>query len=238
MAVTILSILQEFCARTGLIRPSVVFSSQDDQILQLAALANEGLDDLTSRHVWQALQRECLYSMLAAEDQGTITTIASEGFLHIIDNKLYNRTTNTELLGPVSSQDWQRMKAGVGVGTGCWRLLGDQLLILPVQTAGHILAFEYASSAAVLSTDGLTYKTSFTADTDLFQLPANLLTLWLRWRWKKEKGFSYDEDFRLYETVVTNAASKDGDGKVLDMSGTAFTGPGIFLPQGWHIPNS
>lgn len=235
---TLFEILKGFCGRTGLTQPVSVFGSQDDQIIQLAELANEGLDDMTTRHVWQVLQRECLHTTLAAEDQGAITTIASTGFLYIIDNKIYNRTLNTELVGPASASDWQHMKAGVGVGTGSWRLRGGHLLILPNPTVGQTLAFEYASSAAVLAADGTTYKSYFSADNDQFLLPANFLTMWLRWRWKKEKGFSYDEDFRLYETLLTNAASKDGEGKIIDMSGSAVQGPGIFIPAGMYVPGT
>lgn len=238
MASTLLTILQAFCARTGITQPVTVFASQNDQILQLAAIANEGLEDMTTRHVWQALQREALHTALAREDQGAITTIASAGFLHIIDNKLYNRTGKTDLIGPVSAEQWQHMKAGVGIGTGNWRLRGNHLLIMPNPTAGHIIAFEYASEAAVLANDGTTYKTTFTADNDTFLLPDKLLTLWLRWRWKKEKGFSYDEDFRLYETTITNVSSKDGDGQVIDMSGGAVQGPGIFVSAGMYVPGA
>lgn len=235
---TLLEIVREFCGRTGLTQPAAIFGSQDDLILQLAALANEGLDDMTGRHIWQALQRECLHTAIAAEDQGAFDTLASPGFLYIIDNKIYNRTLNTELLGPVSASDWQRMKSGVGIGTGSWRMRGGHLLILPNPTAGHALVFEYASKAAVLAADGTTYKTYFSADTDTFLLPDNFLILWLRWRWKKEKGFSYDEDFRLYETTITNMGSRDGDGKILDMSGSAAQGPGIFVGAGMYVPGA
>lgn len=235
---TLFQILQEFCRRTGLAQPTAVFGSQDDQILQLAGLANEGLDDMTTRHVWQRLQRECLHTTLAAEAQGDITAIANSGFLHIINDTIYNRSTGVELIGPTSAAAWQQMKTGVSIGTGNWRLRGGQLLILPAPPAGQVLAFEYASSAAVLAADGTTYKTYFSADDDEFLLPDSFMTAWLRWRWKKEKELSYDEEFRLYETLITNSSSKDGDGKVIDMSGNAVQGPGIFIGAGTYVPGS
>lgn len=235
---TLLNLLKEFCGRTSITQPTVVFGSQNTQIMQLVALANEGLEDMTTRHSWQALQHECLHTALAAEDQGALVTLAPQGFQYIIDNKLYNRTTNTLLLGPVSTEEWQQLKAGVGVGTGSWRIRQGHLLIIPNPTAGHVMAFEYASNYAVLAADGMTYKPYFTADDDSCVLPDVLMLLWLRWRWKKEKGFSYDEDFRLYESALTNIGSHDGNGKVLDMSAGVATGPGIFVQSGMYVPSA
>jgi hypothetical protein len=126
--------------------------------------------------------------------------------------------------------------ANIGGPLVNWRLRGNHLLCYPAPAAGHTIAFEYASNFGVCAADGTTYKMYVTADDDQLLLPARLLQMWLRWRWKKEKGFPYDEDFRLYETFVNAAASQDNEGRILDMSPDDAPGPGIFIPAGtWVI---
>ena len=60
----------------------------------------------------------------------------------------------------------------------------------------------------------------------------------LRWRWKKEKGLDYAEDFRTYEMQVEDAIGRDGGRKPVSMDlCTEKTGPAVFVPSGnWAIP--
>jgi hypothetical protein len=55
----------------------------------------------------------------------------------------------------------------------------------------------------------------------------------LRWRWKKEKGFEYGEDFRTYEMQVKDALSRDGGKPKLSMDDNAGKSakPGIVVPD-------
>lgn len=232
MPTTCIAIAKEFCARTAQTPPTALFSSFDDGYLQLAALMNEGIDDLTNRHIWGMLQRECLVTTVAAEDQGDLATLAPYGFLFIVRNEIYDRTVNLKLNGPISSSVWQAMKAAhMGGALIQWRVQNNHLMTYPVPAAGHILAFEYASNFAVTTSTG-TPQSTFTADTDIFLLPDRLMHAWLRWRWKAEKGLVYTEEFRIYETLVNQAASQDNNGRTLDMSPDDAAGPGIFIPAG------
>jgi len=56
----------------------------------------------------------------------------------------------------------------------------------------------------------------------------------LRWRWKKENGFDYAEDFRTYETQVKDAIGRDGGKPILHQDENPWRGPapGIFIPEG------
>lgn len=238
MGKTCLQLAVQFCARTALTQPTAIFTSNDDGFVQLAALMNEGIDDLTTRHVWGALQQECTHTTLAQEDQGAITTLAASGFLEIIRNEIWNRTTGLLLDGPITSSAWQTLKAsGIGGPLPQWRIRLDHLYLYPAPTAGQTLAFEYASNYAVL-TAGAVRQMYFTADTDTFLLPERLMYGWLRWRWKAEKGFKYDEEFRVYEALVAQAASKDNEGRQLDMGTEPANGPGIFIPAGTWVPTA
>ena len=61
-----------------------------------------------------------------------------------------------------------------------------------------------------------TFTTS--ADTDTGILDEELMTLGLKWRWKKSKGLDYAEDFSSYEIRVQKAMQNDGAKMRIDTS--------------------
>lgn len=236
---TLLSTVQDFCKRTGLSSPGSALGSTDDLIIQIIAILEEEGRDLASRGNWNNLMFEASHTTLAAENQGAIATIASNGFKHVKNGTIWDRTDNLPVLGPVDSQDWQTMKAIAATGPRYrYRIRGGKLLVNPTPVAGHIWYFEYVSQNWILGADGVTYKKRFTLDTDTILIPEDLVLLGLRWRWKKEKGFDYAEDFRSYEMQVKDELGHDGSRMVLDMGeDTRGPQPGIFIPNGtWSVP--
>lgn len=235
---TMLTIVQDFCLRTGLPKPSTVMGSTNTQVLQILALLEEEGDDLSSRGPWQGITFEATHTSTAAEDQGAMTTIASNGFNYIKNDTIWDRTDKLPILGPLSSQDWQALKGFVSTGPRYqFRIRGGKLLINPTPSASHTFAFEYVSKNWILDNDGSTYKQRFTEDTDTVLLPENLFLMGLRWRWLREKGLPYADLFQTYEDQVKDALGRDGGKKTLHADNpTRMHGPGIFVPQGsWNL---
>lgn len=235
---SMLTLVQRFCRRTGLTVPATVYGSTDPQVRQVMSLLEEEGNDLASRGDWQYLIREATHTSIANEDQGAITTIASNGFRHIKNDTIWNRSQSVPIYGGLSPQDWQAIK-GTGV-TGPryqFRIRGNKLLVNPAATAGETWAFEYVSKNWIIGASGTTYKQYFTLDTDELLLPEELLIVGLRWRWKKEKGLEYAEDFRTYETQVRDALSRDGAKRTLSMgSDSNGAQPKVFIPAGNFVP--
>lgn len=236
---TLLEVVQQFCLRSGIPKPATVTGSTDTQVLQIQALLEEEGDDLAARGDWEALTNEATHTTVATESQGEIATIASNGFRHIKNDTIWDRTDRLPVIGPINQRAWQGLKAVVMTGPRYqFRIRGGNLLVNPVPTAGHTWAFEYVSKNWIVSSDGLTFKTIFTADTDEFLLPDKLLLMGLRWRWMREKGLDYSELFSTYEAQVKDAIGRDGGKPVLHMddSHTVAT-PGTFIPSGsWNLP--
>jgi hypothetical protein len=231
---TLLELLKEFCTRRMLPIPQIVMSSQDDTYLQLVGLANEVLDDLMTRGTWTQLQKEASWTSTGTESQGALTTLAPAGFKHVIKDTFYDRTQRLPVFGPKSPQEWQLLKAVPMTGPFLqYRIQGGNLLLNPVPPAGHSLYFEYASNYSIQSGNDTTiFKRYFSADNDIFLLDQSLLLSGLSWRWKKEKGFAYAEDFRTYETLVVDLLGVDGTKKTLSMDGgSQGFAPGIFVPM-------
>ena len=233
---TMLTSVQHFCRRVNIPVPVTVYGSTDTQILQVMALLEEEGNDLSLRGDWQGITFEATHTTIAAEDQGAISTIASNGFRYVKNNTLWDRNSKLPVF-VLDATEWQAVKAVAISGPRYQaRIRGGKLLANPTPTAGLTWAFEYVSKNWILN--GATYKQYFTADADTVLLPEDLVMMGLRWRWKKEKGLDYAEDFRTYEMQVTKALSQDGLKRNLNM-GEYSTGPspGIIVPMGtWAVP--
>jgi len=229
---SLLTIIRTFCERTKLPVPATVMGNSLELVVQLRALLEEEGEALARRGDWEGLTNEATHTTLAQEDQGAMTTVASNGYQYIKDDTMWDRTDRlpVPLLG---STLWQRYKATVDASPRFrYRIRGGRLLLTPTPTAGHTLAFEYISKNWILGADAVTYKSAFTLDTDTLLLPEELLRMGLRWRWKKEQGREYAEDFRDYEMRVADALGRDGGKPVIQLDGSAPRArPGIMVPD-------
>ena len=235
---TVLSIAQQFCRRTGLPQPTTVLGSSDAQVLQIAALIEEEGNDLAGRGAWEGLTFEATHTTLATEDQGAISTIAPNGLRYIKNQTIWDRTDRLPIIGPMDGQEWQALKGLSNTGPRyMYRIRGGKLLVNPAPSAGHTWAFEYISKCWILGADGTSYRNYFTLDTDTVLLPEELMLMGLRWRWLREKGLDYAELFRTYEMQVKDALGRDGSKPVIRMdSGGSGPKPGIWVsPGSWSL---
>jgi hypothetical protein len=144
-----------------------------------------------------------------------------------------------KLIGPTPSRYWSQLLNGITGGvSGWWRLLGGQLNVLPVMTAGQTVAFDYITRNWAASSGG-TPKAAFDADDDVCAIIANtgetigedLLVLEMIWRWRKSLGLAqYAEDMVTCEMEKEKAAGRDrGTGRIrTDPAGTNWPPPPYF----------
>lgn len=207
----LLQTIQRFCRRTNLDVPSVVIGSANPIILQLYSLLEEEGNDLSGRGSWQELTLEATHTTVATESQGDIADIADEGFRYIKNETIWDRTENLPVM-VIDGPDWQAEKGFAATAPNYMaRIRNGELIVTPTPVAGNTWAFEYVTSNWIRNNT----SQYFVADTDTYSLPGELVLLGLRWRWKKEKGLEYAEDFRTYEKQVEDALSRNGLHRVL-----------------------
>lgn len=238
---TLLASVQRFYRRTNLgSEPTSVVGSTDQQVKQVLALLEEEGNDLSGRGDWQRLTFEATHTTLAAESQGSIETIAvSAGptlnakFRYVKHNTIWDRTENLPIT-VIDGPGWQAEKGFAATSPRYRaRIRGNELIVTPTPPAGNTWAFEYVSWHWLINAAGTVTYQYFAADTDEFLLPEPIVLQGLRWRWKKEKGFDYAEDFQTYEDMVHNALGRQGIPKTLRMDGQKKDSvPGIVVPQG------
>jgi hypothetical protein len=236
MALTCLQIIQRVCTRIGITSPNVAFASQDPQIQQLLEISNEEGQDLADRYQWQALQLEALFTTVATQIQGAMSTIAP-GCKWVVNETIWDRTLRRPVYGPRSLQDWQEAKAiAINGPFSSYRIINDSINFYPTPAAGDSCAFEYITKNWI-STSTASSSDVWTNDADTPRLDDQLIILGTIWRWKQIKGLDYAEDYAKYERRVTNAISHDGGKPILYMDGAPQEIiPGIFVPAGsWPV---
>lgn len=217
--------------------PSVVMTTTDKHVIQMAALLNAVLDDLIYiKGRWNGVIREASWTSTGVENQGVMTTLAP-GFRHIVPESFYDRTASIPISGPISSEDWQRIKATAFTAVySNYRIMEGMLKVYPVIENTHTLAFEYKSDYAVESATAIASK-YFNNDTDTCVLDDTLLIAGLTYFWKKEKGLAHEFERVAYENITKTALGQDGKKQRVDMgeSDNAIK-PGIFIPDGnWPL---
>lgn len=206
---SLLSIVKNVCKRVGLVAPVAAIASTDDNIVRIIELANEEGEELAFEYAWQVLTTEATHTTVATESQGSILTIAGADFGWIANDTLFNRTNNRPIV-PVDDAAWQRMKANSVTGPySNVRIRGNNLIAIPVPTAGHTWAFEWVSKNWCESSTG-TKQSAWAADTDVGRLDETLIKMGVVWRFKQSQGLEYAEDFNKYQRRLQNSLARDG----------------------------
>lgn len=215
---TALSIVENACSRLGLTKPTIVFTSTDAQIIQLRDLMNEEILDLGEKP-WTKITKEKTFTTVA---QAVQTSSVPSDFSRYLDDTMWNRTTRTKMVGPVSAEEWQALQAMtiISIPQAVFRFRGGDILIYPSPTAGQTGAYEYVSDLLVYASGGSTpTKTIFSVDTDTCVFDEDLVTAGVRWRFLSAKGFDYAEAFRTYEGMKQTLFARDGGKRKVYLGG-------------------
>lgn len=242
----LLQIVQQHADRQGLPRPATVVSSADGYARQAMGLLNEFCDDLNTRKRWQTNIRRAEWAAVAQESQGLLSVLAPDCYEGIIPGTTYQHSQQRPMR-VISPQEWEARKVVNFVGPWtAYRLLEGQFLVNPIPTAGEILSFEYYSSAFVYfpGTSGTSssppkYRRYFENDLDTSTVGADLAIAYLRWAWKREKGFDYAEDFAKYERMLSTKSARNESPQPVSMDGCELRldRPGIIVPMtSWNLP--
>ena len=232
---TVLSIIQDHCRIHSLNIPVTVLSSGDAGVQQLYGLLSELLDEVVNESKFNVTTREAVFTSVAGEDQGAMQTLAPFGYQFAYFETFYDRTLRRPLYGPLTEIEWQQIKALPNPGPFYkFRIRGDHLLINPAPVAPlSVLAFEYASSWAVLDAAGI-LKAQITIDTDTFVFPDRILRKGLAFRWKQVKGLPYQSDETQYYNLLNNYIARDKIKTRVNVADPQQPSirPGVFVPSG------
>lgn len=223
---TLLSLIRDVCAEVGVPRPSAVYAATDPTMRAMLSHAQEEGATLARLGPWQALRKEKTFTSLAAETQ---TAMVATDLASFVNGTFWNRTRRRPLIGPVTPQEWQRMKASTTSPVNdTFTYRGNDILINPAPSAGHTFAYEYQSKNWCESSGG-TDQAAWAADTDVGLLDERLMKLGIIWRFKKQRGLAFDADYALWEFAVRDALAKESPHDIVNFSDA----PGPVRPRIW-----
>lgn len=217
---TLLTIVADACALLSIPVPTTVVASQDLQVRQLYALANEQGKEMAGSFNWQVMREQTTFVTVGAAEQPAAVPTDWDRF---IANSFWNRSTQLPVWGPVTPQIWQAIQAQPQLNRV---ILGfvqrhGKFLITPTPPADQTIAYEYVTKNWAYS-DADVPKDRFTADSDQSYLDEYLFVLGLRWRFLKSKGLEYGEDFSTYQSELTQKQARDGGNTAISTTGSDF----------------
>lgn len=216
---TLLQSVQAVCRKLGLSVPAAVIGSNDPNIVQMYEVCNEAGQEYADAYEWQILTAEVNFSATAVESQGSINTIVGGDLGWIVNDTIWNRTTNRPLFGPLTAQQWQQIKARAAAGPFSeYRIRGNELLFYPAADLNDACYFEWVSKDFCQNTGGTTSYCRWNADSDVFVLDSRIFELSVLWKWKQLKGLEFQPDYVKYQIAIEQAKARDGTKSVLSLS--------------------
>lgn len=219
MPTTLLEVARELAARIGLPRPATIVSGDGDLPPQYQALIYEAARDIIRRNNegWQALKVEKSFTSVATEAQFAMTSL--EGFRRVCEGTEVN-ITQRRRIHPLDAREHSAIRLlSITPPFTRYRIYRNQFVLPGNAVAGDSIFFEYDSNAWLTDTTGETRKLRATADSDLVLLDDELLILGAKWRFKKENGLSYGEDFNDFDRLCQSAIGNDTPKHSLNMGG-------------------
>lgn len=236
MARTLLELVQTACYEIGIPAPQFLFSSTNDQELQLLALANrEGKDFSCMANKnggWQKLRTDYTFSTVIGED----TYDLPADLEYFVEKTFWDNQYKWSLL-PISAQEKQILRYGVGAGSirSKFYIQDNKMVLNPVPTSVQTIAFDYYSNYWALNTDGVTTQPRFLADSDTYLLDEDCFIQGIKWRYLRSKGLDYSEEFKAYQDDCQRVISRDGGQRDLPIGGSDF---GTHLLNGGNVPET
>ena len=240
-ALSLLQIIQEESRRQNLPVPSAITSSTDEQVLQMWGLMNEGITALAARGDWGYMVATKQFTHRNDADYAALYLDTDlPDYKWMVPGTLWNLTTRLPV--PLTTNEeawWSSVNLAVQPAAFYARVYAQKLHIYPADVTQQF-KFEYMSEYPVWSSDKLTRKFSFQADSDIPALPTRLIQADLRWRWRAAKGFSYAEQFRELNDMVVDDLAKNCVPGELNLAGGGgnrrMVGPGLLIAAGsWPL---
>lgn len=216
---SLLTVVSDAMVLCGLPQPSSIVSSTDPSIQKFLAFAQTEVEITGSDFNWRNLN----IAMTITGDGITTLFVLPSDFERILQGQALwsQKYPSIPLQGPISSQDLLALKAlPVMPVRPVWRLIGGQMEIWPALSNAEVVNGEYRSTNPIVSSDGLTRKPRWTADSDYPLFPEVILRLGVIWRWKQSKGLDYAEDFKTYQLEREKKAGHEAGGKIVRMTNT------------------
>lgn len=191
-------------AETGFLTPDSYFGNSNQDVAQAIAIAQVVAVEAIEEN-WQVLRKTQAITLTSATSYALPTD-----YLGYIGGTAYQHGRWDPIDLPATDQLWNLLQsvASVAILPIRARIIANRLNIINPQAAA-VVNIEYASNAPITDSTGVTPKTLFSADSDLWLLDDRMFQCEFKWRWKQEKGLEWNS--ALQEASVRRAGVRGRD---------------------------
>lgn len=205
----------------------------------MKTLLNELMQETVKTYRFQVCISNPTWTSVAANIQGTIESLWGVEPESLVNATVWDFTLRRPIFGPLNDTNYQIIQALVPTGPIFqYRIQDNNFIIYPTPPAGntHSAILRLKNWLAV---GGNTSTTAYYIqnDTDTPLIDDTTVIMGLKYRYKKEKGLPYAEDFESWNNMISNIALRDGSKSLLylDKASQELV-PGIFVPSGnWSL---
>lgn len=187
--------------------PSSFVGNNDPTAVLMLALANRVLKDIRELP-WQVVLSTHTFATVAS----TSTYALPSTFDSFANLTQWDRTNYEKMEGPVSPVLWEALRSGNVTSVGIvsyFRISGSLFEIYPTPSAVATIAYQFYSNQPITS------KTEFSDDTDVSLIYEDLITLGLKYLWRRAKGLDWAADEKDYRRAIDVRQAKDGGKNVI-----------------------
>jgi hypothetical protein len=213
---TLLSVVRDVCATTGVSAPQSVFSgiTANRTMQEMLSLANEMAQRIAyDFRDWSKFKKT---ATLTGDGTTAGFTLPGDYKRMLLTANVWRSTSSMQpMLFVPDTDEWlNRRQYGWYSPWGEWTMMGGEILISPVMGSDTTAYFAYLHGNCVNQASG-GVGDSFNADGDSFALDERLLKLGLIWQWKANKGGAYAEDLSTYGDALNSIAGRDVPAPIL-----------------------
>jgi hypothetical protein len=226
MAETLKSLCDSVLGESGFLTPAAYFSGQPDD-LQMVYIAIAAADEIREK-MPQIIRKTFTVTLTAA----TSYTLPADYLGYVPDTAFIDGRLDPVRL-PTSATEWQAWLASnnpQGIEIRARLLAGDLQVIDP--PVGSVLRFEYYSAFPWLSPPAAGPQDAQEkplTDDDECVLDRRLMTMGIKWRWKKEKGIpDWEVDYNEYVKMGNTFRARDQGARAVRFGESGFVFPDPF----------
>lgn len=216
---SLLELCQDLAREQGFPSPAAIVSATSDDLAQrLYASARAACRELR-RKSWAVLRAR----QTITTANGTADYDLADGLYPIADT-FWNATTNTQIIGPISLQDYERLKSGVVTTTvddliAITQEAGNrQITIHPTPTATETIQYWAHNENLILDVDGSTTKSQWAADDDEPRIPEDVFLAEMRWRLLRMLGLPFSDEKMEAERVIDTQLGREISAPILRLA--------------------
>lgn len=232
---SLLQIIQDTALMVGVDNNGSTYTSAingDQTTQQMVAFVQLAGDELARKYDWQALKKPLTFT---GDGTTTLWSLPAD-FGRVLPGEAFwsSKYPSVPLGGVVTDEEWLAITSvPIQPQRPIYRFYQNKFQTYPALASAEVATTQYRTDYWITSSDGLTARGRWVADTDVSLIEERLLTLECIWRFKRQKGFDYSEEYRTAQVAIERAAGQDNGPRTVQMArgiGNSILGTNPFNP--------